>query len=385
MIVSTRIKSYNIRKFAYHIKHDLRENIPEYVDRERVSKNRYILFQDIENRENVKDWILKEWEFIQEDFKKHNNRKLRKDTGVIIEGIITFSKESRDFVNESNWNELDKRALEFIKTLEKEWNTKAVYLVRHSDEYTTHYHFAVMNYNYKTHQTIRAKLKKKDTSELQDKVANAFQDLGFVRGKHLAKRIEEEGEFANTRNWGSIFSIHKKLLHEMAELQDKEKELLEKIDKYERLVLKKEQQLEELEEKLRQRELQCEEKLKKGQRTLEKYLKRLEKAKKEYGEIIQLKNQLKQVLKELDRVKNENKSLKEENKLLKQKLEKSKEEIDKLKSELGKDKDSRTEESDIEVVRRIMKEVEEEMRKEKETNKETNKKNLKRIKRKPRL
>jgi len=71
---------------------------------------------------------------------------------------------------------------------------------------------------------------------------------------------------------------------------------------------------------------------------------------------------------------------KEENKLLKQKLEKSK---------LGKDNSKETEESDIEVVRRIMKEVEEEMRKEmrkeKETNKETNKKNLKRIKRKPRL
>jgi len=340
MIVSTRIKSYNIKKFAYYIRHDLRLNIPDYVDKSRLNKNRYILFQDIKDRNGVEDWILNEWSFIQKDFKKHNKRKLRKDTGLIIEGIITFSKDSRDFVNdERNWNELDKRALEFVKTLEEEWNTKAVYLVRHSDEYTTHYHFAVMNYNYQTHQTIRAKLKKRDTSQLQDKVADAFQDLGFLRGKHLAKRIEEEGEFANTRNWGSVFSIHKKLLHEIVELEKKEKELLEKIKKYEELVSKKEEKLKRLENEIKEKESKCEEKLLKGQKTLEKYLKRLKRAKKEYGEIIQLRNQLEEVLKE-------NKRLKEENEKLKKLLEDKKEEINK--------DDTKAE------LKRILKEIEEE-------------------------
>ncbi len=280
MIVSTRIKSYNKKKYIYHVHHDLRKSIPSYVDKDRLNKNRVYSFVD----SDVEEFIEREWFKVRADFLEHNNRQLRSDTGIIIEGIITFSKESRDFVNnDQNWEELDKRAIEFVKNLEQIWNSKAIYVVRHSDETTTHYHYALMNYDYKNHRTIRARLKKKDTSQLQDIVADVFSDLGFKRGKHLAQRIQEGDE--NTWNWGNVAQIHQRMLEEI-ELMRKEKEELENdISKYEELARKKKEKMqniqEELEKKRREKEIideeieEIEKKIEKAKKTLSTYEKRI--------------------------------------------------------------------------------------------------------------
>ena len=216
MIVSTRIKSYNRKNITYQIHHDLRVQIPHYIDKSRLNKNKYIslvMDKEIKTKQDIEKYIWDEWEEIQEDFRRYNKRKMRNDTGIIIEGIITFSKDSREFVNdEENWKKLDQKAIEFVRELERRWNTKAVYVARHSDETTTHYHFAIMNYDYENHKTIRAGLKKRHTSQLQDLAGKVFGELGFERGKKIAQRLREEGESANTRNWGSVSQIHQKML-----------------------------------------------------------------------------------------------------------------------------------------------------------------------------
>ena len=249
MIVSTRIKSYNKRNLTYQIHHDLRVVVPNYVDKSKLDKNKYISLVSANSKQEIEDFIWQEWEKVKEDFKKNNNRKMKSDAGIIIEGIITFSKEAREFVNdERNWEELDRLSVKFVRELEKRWNTKGIYVARHSDETTVHYHFAVMNYDYKNHRTIRARLKKKDTSQLQDLVASVFGKLGFRRGKYLAQRLKEEGENANVRNWGSVASIHQKMLEEIAQMEEKKKELEEKIEKYTKLIEKKEKQIEDLQQ-----------------------------------------------------------------------------------------------------------------------------------------
>ncbi len=295
MIVSTRIKSYNKRNLTYQIHHDLRVVVPNYVDKSKLDKNKYISLVSANSKQEIEDFIWQEWEKVKEDFKKNNNRKMKSDAGIIIEGIITFSKEAREFVNdERNWEELDRLAVEFVRELEKRWNTKGIYVARHSDETTVHYHFAVMNYDYKNHRTIRARLKKKDTSQLQDLVASVFGKLGFRRGKYLAQRLREEGENANIRNWGSVASIHQKMLEEIAQMEEKKKELEEKIEKYTKLIEKKEKQIEDLQ----QTETEIKDKIQKYKKTLETYKSRLD----------ELKYTLEAVLKrrqELDRLKEE--------------------------------------------------------------------------------
>ena len=300
MIVSLRIKSYNRKKITYQIHHDLRLQIPDYVDKTRLNKNAYyslIRDKEIKTKQDIENYIFEEFERVKENFKKHNNRKLRADTGIIIEGIITFSKDSREFVNdEQNWKKLDEKAKEFVRELERKWNTKAIYAVRHSDETTTHYHFAVMNYDYENHRTIRAVLKKKDTSQLQDLVANVFKDLGFERGKKLAQRLREEGELANVRNWGGVSQIHQKMLEEIAEMQEKQKELQQKIAKYERLAQKKEEKIKQLQSS----ENKMIEKIEKHKKTLLTYLSRIEKARQELSELEKKKKELEKLQKEIE-------------------------------------------------------------------------------------
>lgn len=331
MIVSTRIKSYNKKNLTYQIHHDLRVVVPNYVDKSRLDKNRYIPLINANSKQDIENFIWQEWERVKEDFKLHNKRKIKSDAGIIIEGIITFSKEARDFVNdEQNWEELDKLAIEFVKELEKRWNTKGIYVARHSDETTTHYHFAVMNYDYQNHRTIRARLKKKDTSQLQDLVASVFGKLGFKRGKYLAQRLREEGENANVRNWGSVASIHQKMLEEIAQMEEKKKELEEKIEKYTRLTERKEKQIGQL----KQLETEMMDKIQKYEKTLETYKKRLDELKYTLEAVLRRKQ-------ELDRLKEEiNKKmiqrLAEETKL--QKLLKTRETIEALK-EVKKSKD----------------------------------------------
>lgn len=301
---------------TYQIHHDLRMTIPHYVDKSRLNKNAYYSFiEEIQTKSGLEKFIKKEWKKIEEDFKKHNQRKLRKDTGVIIEGIITFSRDARDFVNnEENWKELDLRALEFVKYLANKWNTKAVYLARHSDETTTHYHFAIMNYDYKNHRTIRANLKKKDTSLLQDEVANFFKDLGFKRGKYLAERLREDLEETNVRNWGTVASIHAKMLEEIAEMIKKELELKEKIERYSVLASKKEEKIKALQEQ----QMTMEEKLKKYQKTIQTYRNRIEKLQEELEELEQRRKELEEYYARLEKLKTQTEM---EEKRLKQLLE----------------------------------------------------------------
>ena len=227
-VVSVRIDKINYSQTLGQLSHDIRKEIPDYLRRDEI--NKIYIFKD-EDREratplkfskndtsivddkyteinNNLDKVKKD---IQDDYKKHHGKKLSHLTKEFITGVITFGvddalkairenelKENLSLttdevenINSIDKSKLDKCAYDFLMQFAKQYGSKPIYLVRHDDEKTTHYHFTTTHYNFDTHKTITSNFKYKDIqqigSNLQDMVANNFQPLDFIRGKKSSK------------------------------------------------------------------------------------------------------------------------------------------------------------------------------------------------------
>jgi len=221
---------------------------PKYVFKVEGKKYKPV----IRREEDYIDYIKAFWNYVQYKRLKEGKKAFRRNTNPAVEFIIAFDKEARDFVNNpQNWEELDKRAKKFIKTLEEKFGIKAVVGVRHSDETTTHYHILFMNYSFKQGKTFTKVFKsKREFSQLQDLVAEAFKDLGFERGekydpnKHTHKQIHK-----------SIWELHKELPKEIEQKRQELKALEELIEQRK----KEAEALKELKRKKEQLEKEIEE------------------------------------------------------------------------------------------------------------------------------
>ncbi|MEA3387532.1 MAG: hypothetical protein U9Q66_04065, partial [Patescibacteria group bacterium] len=185
----------------------------ENLQKEDLGKN--IIGQKIYSEQMEKiESIKKE---IKDDYKKHskNNRSLPKQTKYFQEGIIYFGADEEqrssrdifdediegltdsevDFIRSQKNKDMNEASRKFIKEFEKKNGCKVLYLIRHDDEKTPHYHFIFTNYNFNNHKSFNSNMKRADisqrNSEMQDLVGECFeaQNLPFHRGK--------KKEFAN--------------------------------------------------------------------------------------------------------------------------------------------------------------------------------------------
>jgi len=107
-----------------------------------------------------------------------NNRKLRKDAVVLVDGIATFSPEAASKIDVDAWAE------DTVEYLKREFGKQLEYAVLHVDEKTPHIHFAVNPVvDEKKHKLSAKQFMNRDLfRRVQDDYAAAVAHYGLERG-----------------------------------------------------------------------------------------------------------------------------------------------------------------------------------------------------------
>ena len=202
MQVSFRIKNLKGGEASGAVAHDFRRKVPNYVDRTRTPKNT-ILFG---GQPDVSASIKEQGERVR----ARTGKKLRKDANLFLSGILTFSHDARGLVNAAP---PDQQAREFAKKFAEENRVRLLYLVRHSDETTVHYHFMTENVT-SDGESLKNKLSPSVLSSWQDRVGEVFSEIGIGRGTPKSERIAR-GDDASKTIHRSVKQLHEDLPKEI--------------------------------------------------------------------------------------------------------------------------------------------------------------------------
>jgi hypothetical protein len=200
--VQVRIKSG--KNIGGQVSHDTRRRKPAYVKAE--SEVVVLLYKaDAEdNDENeiynikgdndpninqiqkhIKEEMQKRIATQQKAYKQMHKRAMPKTANHFFKGIITFSHENTvgEKTNNMDRSLLDRQANKFLEIMFEEYGVDSLYLARHEDETTVHYHFVCENFNYEKARTVQRALESEEFSKMQDLVGEAFVLDRFQRGE----------------------------------------------------------------------------------------------------------------------------------------------------------------------------------------------------------
>ena len=215
MQVSFRIKNLKSGEASGAMAHDFRKKIPNYVDRDRTPKNA-VLFG---GPPDVPASIAAQGERVR----SRTGKKIRKDANLFLAGILTFSRDARSQVNSTP---PDQQAREMAKRFASENRVKLLYLVRHSDETTTHYHCLWENVT-SDGESAKNKISPPVLSKWQDIAGQVFSEVGIGRGIPKAERIAA-GEDASKTIHRSVRKLHEDLPREISREEGRLREVAER-------------------------------------------------------------------------------------------------------------------------------------------------------------
>jgi hypothetical protein len=198
-VVSVRVQGVKGVKAGGQVSHDSRKGqVPGYVDKERSSQNQLL----IGSFDSLK---VKGQEQVQR-YRELSHKEMRKDANLFIAGVITFDREAKMQVDSSP---PDAQAKRFVESFCKKYKTEPVYLVRHSDESTVHYHFMTENID-KEGKAVTNKLDRGALKSLQDDAGQVFSAVGLTRGTPKVDRIKN-GEPTSAYIHRSVKELHEDL------------------------------------------------------------------------------------------------------------------------------------------------------------------------------
>lgn len=215
MQVSFRIKNLKSGEASGAVGHDLRKKVPSYVDRSKTHKNA-ILFG---GPPDIPSSIRSQGERV----KARTGKKIRKDANLFLCGILTFSRDAREQVNSTP---PDAQAKNFAEKFAEENRVRLLYLVRHSDETTTHYHCLWENIT-SDGESAKNKLSPPILSKWQDIAGQVFSQVGIGRGIPKAERIAR-GDDASKTIHRSVKRLHEDLPAEIAKEEERLREAAER-------------------------------------------------------------------------------------------------------------------------------------------------------------
>ena len=139
--------------------------------------------------------VFQEWKIENEErYQKINNRKLRSDAHRLESLAIILSGEQ---VKECDSDAIWEKAQEFKTFFEEKYKTKVRTMDWHRDEghindegkaeINDHIHLEFDNVNFEG-KMVRKLFSKGDLIKFQDKIAEIYKPLGFVRGENTAKK-----------------------------------------------------------------------------------------------------------------------------------------------------------------------------------------------------
>ena len=211
MQVSFRIKNLKGGEASGAVAHDFRKKVPGYVDRAKTLQNAILEG----GPPDIPASIAEQGERV----KSRTGKRLRKDANLFLSGIITFSRDARGLVNA---NPPDAQAQEFARQFAEKNRVKLLYLVRHSDETTTHYHCLWENIS-ENGESVKNKLSPPVLSKYQDAAGQVFSPVGIVRGTPKAERIAR-GDDASKTIHRSVRRLHEYLPRELAKEEERLRE-----------------------------------------------------------------------------------------------------------------------------------------------------------------
>jgi hypothetical protein len=215
MQVSFRIKNLKSGEASGALAHDFRRKVPNYVDRSETSRNAILDGGPPDIPASIRDQ--------GERVKARTGKKIRKDANLFLSGILTFSKDARGLVNATP---PDQRAREFARQFAEKNRVKLLYLIRHSDETTVHYHFMTENISSEG-ESAKNKLSPPVLSKWQDVAGQVFSPVGIGRGTPKVERIAA-GEPMSAVIHRSVRKLHEDLPREIAQEEDRLRDVAER-------------------------------------------------------------------------------------------------------------------------------------------------------------
>lgn len=208
MQVSFRIKNLKGGEAIGAVAHDLRRKIPGYVDQAKTWQNAVL----DGGEPDIPASIASQGERVR----ARTGKKLRKDANLFLSGIVTFSRDARAQVNGSP---PDAQAKDFAEKFASENRVRLLYLVRHSDETTTHYHFMTENISSEG-ESAKNKLSPPVLSRWQDVAGEVFSQIGIGRGTKKSERLAA-GEDASKTIHRSVRRLHEDLPREISQEEER--------------------------------------------------------------------------------------------------------------------------------------------------------------------
>ena len=212
--VQVRVKSG--KNIGGQVSHDGRRRKPSYVDCEshvvmmvyKADSDEYmdhdvhhVLSDEDANikhiQELIKEEIQRRIKRQQQAYKDMHKRSMPKTSNHFFKGIITFSHENTvgEVTNDMDRKHLDMQADMFLRIINDEYGVYPLYLTRHEDETTVHYHFVCENFDYEKARTVQRALSRGQFSKMQDLVGEAFAPDRYQRGEPKFKTGAEHIKF----------------------------------------------------------------------------------------------------------------------------------------------------------------------------------------------
>jgi len=238
--VSVRIVWNSQSKTNGQVKHDLRVNPPDYVDRGKTKENSIII-----EPKSGKD-LYELCKHYRE--KRISKRALKQNINVSIAGIVTFSTDAVKIIDSLDKEKQKEIFTAAVNKIGERYNTDVTGLTVHRDETSVHAHFQLCAYD-RNGYPLSNTVKLGDFNKLQDLVAEAFTELGISRGVPKKERIAAGDNLAKTIH-RSVHELHNDL---PAELEEKKQEIAkagEELSKKKEEIAKTDNEIEEQKAKL---------------------------------------------------------------------------------------------------------------------------------------
>ena len=215
--VQVRVESG--KNIGGQVSHDCRRRKPVYVDceshvvimvykadtEEYMDNEKYhVISDDDANIKRIQKLIKEEMQrrikTQQEAYKDMHKRAMPKTSNHFFKGIITFSHENTvgEVTNDMDRDHLDMQADMFLRIINDEYGVYPLYLTRHEDETTVHYHFVCENFDYEKARTVQRALSRGQFSKMQDLVGEAFAPDRYQRGE---SKFKTEANHVKFQEW----------------------------------------------------------------------------------------------------------------------------------------------------------------------------------------
>lgn len=266
--LNIRMKTLSKNKIKHYVNHDTRidktshikNNNPNffYMNNEKVFSFKY----DKKDKHNPKIFSQKIHKKITELeelhktlYTKRYKTNLRTDrTNSINCGVLTFPRDMENDLSGEQFNQQEfiKLGVETIENICKEYKLELVYVSRHFDETTPHFHFMTSNFNVETGEVFKRNAE--SGKKLQDLTTFKFGKYGFERGvsKEITGLKSSQTEIDKLKNQiKNLTSDNKNLKKHNDDLTTKNTELEEQNKNLLNEITKNKNEFDELTEKLK--------------------------------------------------------------------------------------------------------------------------------------